>query len=99
MPADDYLPVPPKYADCLSVRMDGGNLAIVRPCPKDGCKPGWTVMVERDHTSIAPYLFKPPVLVSVDTPPGKVDVRSIDCEDIRILGRVVADLIEHEDDD
>jgi hypothetical protein len=99
MPADDYLPVPPKYADCLCVRMDGGKLAIVRPCPVEGCKPGWTVMVDCDGTNVSPYLFQPPALVSVDRDGGKVDVRSVECEHIRILGRVVADLIEHDDDD
>ena len=94
MPPDEYHPSISKYLDCRMVEMDNGIFAVLRNAPP---KPGKLVAaVDAAKGTVCPYVYAPPVLSPVETA-GKII--PMDAPGLTILGRKVAEFIDHGDDD
>ena len=93
MPPDDYHPAIAKYADCRMVEMDNGRYAVCRNAEP---KPGRLVVAVDGDSSVNQYIYAPPVLVSVEMS-GKT--RPLESPGLQIIGRKVAEFIDHGDDD
>ena len=93
MPPEEYHPAIQKYADCRMVEMDNGRFAV---CRKAEPKPGKLVLVLEGGDSVAPYVYAPPVLSSVEKAGRTLPVNA---PTHQILGRMVAEFIDHGDGD
>lgn len=94
MPPDEYHPAIAKYADCRMVEMDNGIFAVLR---NGAPKPGRLVVaIDAGRRTVNPYVYAPPVLRPVETAGNP---RPVDPSGLQIIGRKVAEFIDHGDDD